>query len=352
MVTGVRARLGIVSLTGLFACGEEPTEASPWSTGNTIGDAGEEAGMDGDESGDDGAGSDDGAEAGGADDDDADEGGADDDGHDAGDDGAHDDGGHDDGSDDGHDDGADDGSDDGGDPGEPAGSCGMAGQKGDIVQVDLGGADRWYYVGAPASDEPLPMVVAFHGDEGHPDDAVTWFWSPVWEDEQSFILVMTKCPGCSSWYTGDQAAKTQYLWDVLEDVAANHNVDVNRIYAIGYSGGSSFLADHGLEFQDVFAGIQWHCGGGWTSYVPPPKDTCKVDGRFVIATDDFLWDNAKAMESLLLEHGHEVEFIEAACSGHCCHTDDLAEGAWAWFQARTKCDGIVAGECAAITDLP
>jgi hypothetical protein len=199
----------------------------------------------------------------------------------------------------------------------PAGTCGADAGGGGIVQVTLDGAERWYYLGVPAAPGPLPVVVAFHGDEGHPDEAVRWFWESVWQAHGDFILVMTKCPGCSSWYQGDTDAKADYVWDVLDDVAARHDVDVSRIYAIGYSGGSSFLAMYGLQFQEVFAGIQWHCGGGWTSYVPPPRPGCEVDGRFVIATDDFLWDNAKAMESLLVEHGHEVEFVTAACSGHC-----------------------------------
>ena len=41
--------------------------------------------------------------------------------------------------------------------------------------------------------------------------------------------------------------------DVLVDVASQYNVDTNRVYAIGYSGGSTFLGWRGFEFQDVFA---------------------------------------------------------------------------------------------------
>jgi predicted esterase len=233
----------------------------------------------------------------------------------------------------------------------PAGTCGPGASTSGIVQVNLD-AQRFYFVGVPNAEGPLPMVVAFHGDEGHPSEAVRWYWEPVWSSHQSFVLVMMKCPGCTSWYQGDTGPNVQYVWDVLADVAGEYDVDVSRVYAIGYSGGSSFLSMHGLEFQEVFAGIQWHCGGGWGPYAPPPREDCKVDARFVISEDDFLWDNAKAMESLLLNNGHHVDFVVAQCSGHCCPTADLAEGAWAWFQQRTKCDDVVGGECDDLTALP
>lgn len=194
------------------------------------------------------------------------------------------------------------------------------------------------------------MVIAFHGDEGSPN-AVRSFWTPVWRKEQSFILVMTQCPGCTSWYKGDTKANAQYLWDVLEDVSDNYNVDVSRVYGIGYSGGSVFLALHGFEFQNVFAAVQWHCGGG-RGYAKPPREDCKVAGRIVIAKDDFLWDSAKTVEKNLTSNGHKVDFVTAECSGHCCHTNDLAVGAWAWMQKHTKCGGEVGGSCAEITDLP
>lgn len=233
----------------------------------------------------------------------------------------------------------------------PAGTCGEGGKIGSIEKISLEGAgDRHYFVGAPKKEGPLPLVIAFHGDEGSPN-AVKSFWTPVWRKEQSFILVMTQCPGCKSWYKGDTKANAQYLWDVLEDVSDNYNVDVSRVYGIGYSGGSVFLALHGFEFQNVFAAIQWHCGGG-RGYAKPPRDDCKVAGRIVIAKDDFLWDSAKTVEKNLKSNGHEVDFVEAECSGHCCHTKDLAVGAWAWMKGKTKCGGEVGGQCAEITDLP
>lgn len=242
----------------------------------------------------------------------------------------------------------------GGPVGGPAGSCGAGGQTGSIVQIELGSPERWYLIGAPATDEPLPLVLAFHGDEGDPFNSTRYIWGSYWEEQSPpFIVVMTKCPGCTSWYMGDTSANADYVWEVLADVATNHNVDVSRIYAIGFSGGSEFLALHGFEFQDVFAGIQWNCGGNaYGPYTQPSRPDCKVAGRVVIAADDFLWDGAQALFARLQTEGHPSEFVEAQCSGHCCDTDDDNVGAWAWFQQQVKCGAEVPGMCGELTDLP
>jgi len=260
----------------------------------------------------------------------------------------------DDDDDNGDDDDDDDATDSGGPMGGPAGSCGMGGTKNEVVQITLDSPERWYLIGAPDTDEPLPLVLAFHGDEGDPFMSTRYIWGSWWEQNNPpFIVVMTKCPGCTSWYQGDTSANADYVWDVLADVASNHNVDVSRIYAVGFSGGSEFLAIHGWEFQDVFAGIQWTCGGGaYTPYMPPSRPDCKVHGRIVISADDFLWDGSQQLLARLQNEGHPHEFVEAQCNGHCCDTEDHNAGAWAWFQTVTKCASEVPGMCAELSDLP
>lgn len=181
-----------------------------------------------------------------------------------------------------------------------------------------------------------------------------YIWGSWWEQNSPPMhVVMTKCPGCTSWYQGDTDANAQYVWDVPADVAANHNVDVSRIYAVGYSGGSEFLSIHGWEFQDTFAGIQFTCGGNaYRPYIPPPREDCKVRGRIVISQDDFLWDSAQDLRARLEDEGHEHEYVDAQCSGHCCDTEDDNQGAWEWFQTVTKCGAEVPGDCADLNTLP
>jgi hypothetical protein len=198
------------------------------------------------------------------------------------------------------------------------------------------------------------MVMALHGDEGSPLVAIRYFWGPVWASHQDFILVMPKCPAANgSWWDSDTHAHVGFIDDVIDDVAGKYNVDIDRVYAIGYSGGSVWLGWHGFQFQDVFAGIQWCCGGSNAWYTAPPRDTCKVDGRFHISDDDFLWNGARDVYETMVAYGHEAEWVTALCSGHCCAPGRSEAGdALQWFLGRTKCDGTAGSGCGDIRDLP
>ncbi len=236
---------------------------------------------------------------------------------------------------------------------EPHGTCGSAGPTGAHNLVTLSSGE--YLLWAPPNNpaQPVPLVMGLHGDEGHPDQALSTIWGGAWDLHQDFVLVLPVCPGTAhSWYQGDTASYAAFLSEVLLDVGAKHNVDIDRAYAVGYSGGSCFLSGYALQFQDVFAGIQWSCGGCNLSYLAPPKPECKVDARFHISDDDFLLSGAQATAQGLQDQGHEVTWVTAPCSGHCCANGvSDAEGALTWFLQRTKCDGTGSG-CGTITDLP
>jgi len=237
--------------------------------------------------------------------------------------------------------------------GGPHGTCGTGGPTGTHNLVSLSSGD--YLVWAPPNDPnlPVPLVMGLHGDEGHPDQALTYIWGGVWNNHQDFVLVLPICPGANhSWYQDNPASHAAFLSDVLQDVASKHNVDIDRSYAVGYSGGSCFLSGYAMQFQDVFAGIQWSCGGCNLSYTAPPKPECAVDARFHISDDDFLLSGAQGTAQGLQNQGHDVTWVTAQCSGHCCANGvGDAEGAYAWFLQRTKCGAVGAG-CGNITDVP
>ena len=236
----------------------------------------------------------------------------------------------------------------------PYGTCGSGGVTGSRQQASVASGQYLVWASQPDPEHPVPLVVGLHGDEGHPDQALTYIWGPVWDSRQDFVLALPVCPAANgSWWDSNTASHADFIDDVLHDLAGSYNIDIDRAYAIGYSGGSCWLSWHGFEFQDIFAGIQWSCGGCSPSYHAPPQDDCKVDGRFHIASDDFLWDGAMATANSMENHGHEVEWVTASCSGHCCsNSPDDARDALDWFLARTKCDSTAGAGCGALDDLP
>ena len=129
-------------------------------------------------------------------------------------------------------------------------SCGSGGDvSGTITSVEYNGSNYW--LGVPSDiSTPLPVIVALHGDEGHPNN-MKYFWEDLWSDRKDFIFMAPKCPeaicntsGINTWsqggYLGSQP-QGEWLKDAIKNVAANYPVDVSRIYAVGYSGGAIFL---------------------------------------------------------------------------------------------------------------
>lgn len=238
----------------------------------------------------------------------------------------------------------------------PRGTCGRGGAStdSDFARVDL--AESHYLIAAPDSPGPHPLVVSLHGDGAGARSGAMTTWMAAWRPRRDFILVAPEAPtGGPSWRLGDQEASVRFLIQVLNDVARRYDVDVNRVYVQGFSGGSTFLGWFGFLFQDVFAAMALHCGG-WSlerDNYDLPAPACRTPARFVIADDDFLQPGARSIHDDLRSLGHEVEWVDPGCSGHCCGDQRryVAESL-AWFLTHTKCDAADTGGCGRLTDVP
>jgi len=269
----------------------------------------------------------------------------------------------------------------GGNAGAEVGStCGSGGPQGkEIVKVSVDKSfyakkDRkpgtyFYMIGAPPTDEPLPLLIAFHGDEGT-TRGVQSLWETFWKREQSFILVIPQSPGTATTWTYQFTIKGKYIRKIIEDVGSKHNVDVSRIYATGYSGGTEFLGTVSKRMQDIFAAINFSCGGGGWFQIndAPPRPECVFDARIWIADKgDFLGQpNPRRTPSLpssenlknWLEAGNiSVDYERhSVCEGHCCSPPDVigdqVEPTWNWLMQHTKCDMDYTASCVGINALP
>ncbi len=247
-------------------------------------------------------------------------------------------------------------------------SCGSGGNvSGSIANIGYNGSNYW--LGVPNNiNGPLPLVIALHGDEGHPNNMKS-FWENLWASRKDFIFMAPKCPdsicrrsGINTWSRGGHSgSEPQALWlkDAIRHVADNYPVDVSRIYAVGYSGGAIFLGYQGFKmFQDVFAGIQWFCGGVNETeqqvYQAPDNPNCKVPGRCVISRSgdrNFLVTAADRIIEILSNNGHINEFLDTGCNGHCCNAGNYSSNALNWFLSLPpKCGELLGGGCYEIDD--
>lgn len=227
------------------------------------------------------------------------------------------------------------------------GSCGSGGLTGERERVDFEGS--LYYVTTPAdydASREWPLILGLHGDEGDPANSVNWNWRTV--PDGRFIFVAPKATNESgSWYmaSDDNAA---WMDSLLESLLSQYNVDLDRIYIWGLSGGAEFISGYALGRQDVFAAAQWNMGGnswGWRSAGSPSPDSCKLPARFVVSTTDFLRDGAMSLFEALTDAGHETVWLDADCEGHCWDDVESGVGARDWLLERTFCGMTRAPGC-------
>jgi hypothetical protein len=258
------------------------------------------------------------------------------------------------------------------------GSCGKNGSAGG--KIEFKGA--YYWVTLPIGYDPAkewPVVIGMHGDEGSPEASGQTMWSGT--APGNFLYIAPKSPTASgSWYEPMEIANTEaWFDDMLRDVFSKYNVDLDRVYAWGLSGGAEFLSFHGLsKLQNVLAAIEFNMGGnywGWAlSGQPKRTGTCKIPTRFAVndgtmnqcngyvddfmnpkvpgvetsmgtpATGDFLCATARALHLTLLKMGHMSIWSDWASispcvesRGHCWDDVQAQSGARDWFLQQKLC---------------
>ncbi len=233
------------------------------------------------------------------------------------------------------------------------GTCGTGGELGTRMQITFEGSV--YYVTTPpgyTDSRPWPVIFGLHGDEGDPAKSVNSLWAGVTDDR--FIFIAPKAPNVAnmgSWYK-DQASNEAWMDKLLAKVFASYNVDVDRIYIWGLSGGAQFNSNYVMKRQKIFAAAEWNMGGRRVTYVDPPKPPCKIPTRFVVSTTDFLRNGALMLHALFRDKGHEAVWVDANCMDHCFDRVEAGVNARDWMLAHTHCGGVTPAGCGSAGDLP
>lgn len=224
-------------------------------------------------------------------------------------------------------------------------SCGEGGPTGEgSAQAGAG----TYRYNVPANYTPaqvMPLLLALHGDEGKPD----YIYS-VWKNLQlkqggAYILVAPKAPfGGGSWYQST-AKHTEFIDAVLDVAQQQWNIDQDRIWITGWSGGATFLGNYVTSRQDRLAAVVFYlgAGGAWLPY-SPPAGSCKIPARFVCGSKDFLKKSAQELKGVLDKEGHETIWVELPGVGHDFRPETLPE-TWSWLSAHTLCGTTTPGSC-------
>jgi predicted esterase len=229
------------------------------------------------------------------------------------------------------------------------GSCGGGGPRGEL-HYDFAPSEYYLYVPESYSDdEPMPLFVALHGDEGDPALSIVYWWPAVWRAHGDFILLVPRAPyeGGSWWrdVTGHEA----WLSSLIDQILLEYNIDMDQMRLYGHSGGATFLSAFALAHQDMYASVGFCIGGAPTSYVEPPSPECRIPAKLVTGEDDFLLDYVIGLYDMLESRGHEVDLLVQPGVGHDV-TDECINVMYDWLTARTLCGTTRPNDCAGAPD--
>jgi predicted esterase len=227
-------------------------------------------------------------------------------------------------------------------------SCGSGGEMGTTLKVAFEGS--LYYVSTPQgynNQKAWPLILGLHGDEGDPARSVNSSWKRVVNEQFIFVAPKAANPG-GSWY---QAKEQNSLWmdNLLKSLFAKYNIDLDRVYIWGLSGGAMFISSYASTRQHQFAAIQFNMGGSgssWKRSSSPPLQECKIPARFVVSPTDKLRSSAFSLYELLQSQGHEAKWVDANCSGHCWDKVESATGARDWLLSHVRCQKARPAGCA------
>jgi len=142
-----------------------------------------------------------------------------------------------------------------------------------VVETDDGDRDYRIHVPASVGDEPVPLLVALHGGGGSASQFAGENGLEALADEEGFVVVhpegiSQRVERLHTWNAGNccGAATEQDVDDVafiravVDEVAAAHPIDPDRVFAIGHSNGGMMAYRLACEAADVFAAVGLQAG--------------------------------------------------------------------------------------------
>jgi poly(3-hydroxybutyrate) depolymerase len=134
------------------------------------------------------------------------------------------------------------------------------------------GKPRNYAVHVPTGytgEAGVPLVLHFHGWRPAPagvKDEVTYVWKPTAE-KQNFIAVAPEGAPCPELNPSDpflcfeETRDDAWVQSLIDTIKGQYNIDLDRVFLSGHSGGSFFVQGYGLLHPTQFRAATTFSGG-------------------------------------------------------------------------------------------
>ena len=121
---------------------------------------------------------------------------------------------------------------------------------------NFAGHARTLYLFVPEKDGSLPVVVLLHGS-GHNGEIMVDAWKNL-AAQEGFIVVGPDAFDSAGW--DPKTDPPDFLHAAVEQAAASHAVDRNRVYLFGHSSGAEYALILAILDSHSFASITVHAG--------------------------------------------------------------------------------------------
>ncbi len=158
-----------------------------------------------------------------------------------------------------------------------------------VHSIDINGLQRNYLLHTPSkwtSDEQLPLIFMLHGNGGEPLGLESISGMSILADNQHFFV-------CYPW--GIRAAwewrhgtnrDVELIDQLITSLSSSHNIDQDRVYAVGFSLGGYLAHNLASELGDRLAGTASLSGSMSSSVAENFDATDKVNVLIIHGTSD------------------------------------------------------------------
>jgi predicted esterase len=176
--------------------------------------------------------------------------------------------------------------------------------------------------------QPRPMVILFHG-QGRNGLSMLDMWKSTAEREG---LLLVAPDGIGGGWTA-MVEDNQRIEALIEDVAVEYPVDLDRIFLFGHSGGGRHVLEIANHFEGSWRAAAVHGGVLALNRVRPALEPTPL--RIYIGTEDriFPYDEVEAVADALARAGHPTDLVTITGHNHWYYTigPSISRRAWDYF---------------------
>jgi len=199
-----------------------------------------------------------------------------------------------------------------------------------------------------ADRKKLPLLVFFHGSGDYSllDDWVLKITSWIdLADKKGFYVLYPEAPGdiidgrrvkgtSNVWNVDNPSDDIDFVYHTIDDIIFDFKIDPNRIYAVGFSTGGSFLTQAILELSDIFSAAANVMGGlARHGYIGGVIDDTirRIPVAMWAGKDDNMTSFVEAAKRFLEDNGWNVSFNKVSKLSKHNWDKSLEAVIWDWL---------------------